>query len=116
MVSVSFHHYQAPYSNLTATHRKYLMYYNNTMFHSIPVGLNILGSTFHMLAQQLSGVEPHPIEMSVQSFPPVKLPWTYDNSAFMSIMLIGLVFVLFPGGFAVEVVDYRQVSNRPANH
>lgn len=87
------------------------MYYNNTMLHSVPVGLNILGSTFHMLAQQMKGIEPHPIETKIHLFPPLTSQWKYDNTAFISIMLIGMAFVFIPGGFAIEVVSYRQVCD-----
>ena len=86
------------------------MRYNDTMVHSIPVGLNILGSVFHMTALANQGQMPHPIQTVIKAFPSLSPQWTYDGTSFTAILLIGMAFMFIPGGFAIEVVAYRQVG------
>ena len=88
------------------------MRYNDTTVHSIPVGVNILGSILHMNALKSQNLTPYPLETSILQFPGLKPEWTFDSSAFTSILLIGLSLSLIPGGFAIEVVALRQVSWR----
>ena len=86
------------------------MRYNDTTVHSVPVGVNILGSILHMNALKSQNLTPYPLEANILPFPGLKPQWTYDGTSFTSILLIGLGLALIPGGFAIEVVALRQVS------
>jgi len=88
----------------------FLLRYNDTMPHSLPVGVNLISSLFNMYVLQARNKTPHPIVTSFQSFPILKPQWTYDANAFVSVLLIGMGFVLFPGSFAILIVAQRQVS------
>jgi len=52
---------------------------------------------------------PYPLESSILPFPGLKPEWTYDGTAFTSILLIGMSLAIIPGSFAIEVVALRQV-------
>ena len=86
------------------------MRYNDTTVHSVPVGVNILGSILHMNALKSQNQTPYPLESSILPFPGLKPEWTYDGTAFTSILLIGMSLAIIPGSFAIEVVALRQVS------
>lgn len=85
------------------------MRYNDTTVHSVPVGVNILGSILHMNALKSQNQTPYPLESSILPFPGLKPEWTYDGTAFTSILLIGMSLAIIPGSFAIEVVALRQV-------
>lgn len=84
--------------------------FNDTMPHSIPVGVNLITSIFNMYVLKAQNKKPHPIKTTFKELPNLKPKWTYDTSAFVSIMLIGMGFVLFPGSFAILIVAQRQVN------
>ena len=85
------------------------MWYNDTAVHSVPLGINILGSILHMNALKSQNKTPYPLESTILPFPGLKPEWTYDASAFTSILLIGLALIVIPGGFGIAVVAERQV-------
>ncbi|KAJ7372621.1 ATP-binding cassette sub- A member 5 [Desmophyllum pertusum] len=88
------------------------MRYNDTAVHSVPVGVNILGSILHMNALKSQNITPYPLETTILPFPGLKPEWTFDNTAFVSILLIGMGLVLIPGGFGILVVAERQEKIR----
>ena len=86
------------------------MRYNDTTVHSIPLGVHMIGTVLHMNALTSEGKAPYPLETTILPFPKIQAELTYDNTAFISIMLIGMSLAIIPGGFAVEVVAQRQVN------
>ena len=90
------------------------MRYNDTTVHSVPVGVNILGSILHMNALKSQNKTPYPLESTILAFPGLKPQWTFDNTAFVSILLIGMGLIVIPGGFGILVVIERQVRSKVA--
>lgn len=88
------------------------MRYNDTAVHSVPVGINILGSILHMNALKSQNKTPYPLESTILAFPDLKPQWTYDNTAFVSILLIGMALAIIPGSFGILVVAERQVRTK----
>ena len=88
------------------------MRYNDTAVHSVPVGINILGSILHMYALKSQNKTPYPLESTILAFPDLKPQWTYDNTAFVSILLIGMALAIIPGSFGILVVAERQVRTK----
>lgn len=86
------------------------MRFNDTTVHSVPVGVNILGSVLHMNALKSLNQTLFPLETTLLSFPSLKPEWTFDSSSFFSVLMIGIAFVVIPGSFAIEVVALRQAS------
>ena len=86
------------------------MRYNDTTVHSVPVGVNILGSILHMNALKSLNQTPYPLETTILPFPGLKPEWTFDSTSFTSILLIGMALAIIPGSFAIEVVALRQVN------
>ncbi|XP_031568598.1 ATP-binding cassette sub-family A member 5-like [Actinia tenebrosa] len=86
--------------------------YNDSMVHSIPVGVNVITSLFNMFALKAKNQIPHPIKTYFQLFPALKPKLKYDNNSFIAVMLIGLSFAVIPGGFAILVVAQRQLNIR----
>ena len=105
---MNLHHF--PFLQLAGLSSSFFMRYNDTTVHSVPVGVNILGSILHMNALKSQNLTPHPLEANILPFPGLKPQWTYDGTSFTAILLIGLGLALIPGGFAIEVVALRQVS------
>ena len=95
-----------PQPNLNSA---YTLRYNDSMVHSIPVGINAFSSAFHMTALANQGKDPRPVHTKLQLLPSLSPKWTYDSTIFTSTLLIGMAFVAMPGGFAIEVVAVRQV-------
>ena len=85
------------------------MRYNDTAVHSVPLGINIIGSILNMNALKSQNKTPYPLETTILPFPGLKPEWTYDATAFTSILLIGLALIVIPGGFGILVVAERQV-------
>lgn len=85
------------------------MRYNDTAVHSVPLGINIIGSILNMNALKSQNKTPYPLETTILPFPGLKPEWTYDATAFTSILLIGLSLIVIPGGFGILVVAERQV-------
>ena len=88
----------------------FLLRFNDTTVHSVPVGVNILGSVLHMNALKSLNQTLFPLETTLLSFPSLKPEWTFDSSSFSSVLMIGAAFVVIPGSFAIEVVSLRQAS------
>ena len=88
----------------------FLLRFNDTMVHSVPVGVNILGSVLHMNALKSVNQTLFPLETTLLSFPSVKPEWTFDSYSFFSVSLIGFALVVIPGSFSIEVVAQRQAS------
>ena len=88
----------------------FLLRFNDTTVHSVPVGVNILGSVLHMNALKSLNQTLFPLETTLLSFPSLKPEWTFDSSSFFSVLMIGIAFVVIPGSFAIEVVALRQAS------
>ena len=86
------------------------MRYNDTTVHSVPVGVNILGSILHMNALKSLNQTPYPLEATILPFPGLTPEWTFDSTSFTSILLIGMSLAIIPGSFAIEVVALRQVN------
>ena len=105
---MNLHHFS--FLQLAGLSSSFFMRYNDTTVHSVPVGVNILGSILHMNALKSQNLTPYPLEANILPFPGLKPQWTYDGTSFTSILLIGLGLALIPGGFAIEVVALRQVS------
>ena len=105
---MNLHHF--PFLQFAGLSSSFFMRYNDTTVHSVPVGVNILGSILHMNALKSQNLTPYPLEANILPFPGLKPQWTYDGTSFTSILLIGLGLALIPGGFAIEVVALRQVS------
>ncbi|XP_074639186.1 cholesterol transporter ABCA5-like isoform X3 [Acropora palmata] len=91
----------------------FLLRFNDTTVHSVPVGVNILGSVLHMNALKSLNQTLFPLETTLLSFPSLKPEWTFDSSSFFSVLMIGIAFVVIPGSFAIEVVALRQGSLVP---
>ena len=85
------------------------MRYNDTAVHSVPVGVNILGSILHINALKSQNKTPYPLESTILAFPGLKPQWTFDNTAFVSILLVGMALTVIPGPFGILVVGERQV-------
>ena len=85
------------------------MRYNDTAVHSVPVGINILGSILHMNALKKQKKAPHPLESTILAFPEVKPQWTYNFVVHMSFLLIGKAFGTILGDLGVLIVAERQV-------
>ncbi|XP_015768993.1 PREDICTED: ATP-binding cassette sub-family A member 5-like isoform X2 [Acropora digitifera] len=90
----------------------FLLRFNDTTVHSVPVGVNILGSVLHMNALKSLNQTLFPLETTLLSFPSLKPEWTFDSSSFFSVLMIGIAFVVIPGSFAIEVVALRQEKLR----
>ena len=87
----------------------FLLRFNDTTVHSLPVGINIISSLFTMFALEAKNKTSHPIKTYFQLFPKLKPRLTYDSNSFVAVMLIGLSFAVIPGGFAIMIVQQRQV-------
>eukprot|EP00794_Sanderia_malayensis_P009397 gene9396-10385_t len=94
----------------------YILRYNDSSFYSIPVGISTMSNTALRIAMKKSkrpySGRLNAIVTSSKTFESVKIPWTYDNTVFSSIILIGLTFALVPVGFSTEVVYYREMGLR----
>jgi len=88
------------------------MRYNDTAVHSVPLGINIIGSILNMNALKSQNKTPYPLETTILPFPGLKPEFTYDGTAFTSILLIGLALIVIPGGFGILVVSERQVRTK----
>ncbi|XP_078349015.1 cholesterol transporter ABCA5-like isoform X2 [Oculina patagonica] len=88
------------------------MRYNDTTVHSVPLGVNILGSILHMNALKSQNKTPYPLETTILPFPGLKPEWTFDSTAYTSILLLGLALIVIPGGFGILVVGERQEKIR----
>ena len=92
------------------------MRYNDTAVHSVPLGINIIGSILNMNALRSQNKTPYPLETAILPFPGLKPEWTYDATSFTSILLIGLALIVIPGGFGILVVAERQVREKVTNN
>ena len=85
------------------------MRYNDTAVHSVPVGINILGSILHMSALKKQKKAPYPLESTILAFPDVKPQWTFNIVVLWSFLLIGKAFGTILGDLGVLIVAERQV-------
>ena len=85
------------------------MRYNDTAVHSVPVGINILGSILHMSALKKQKKTPYPLESTILPFPDVKPQWTFNIVVLSSFLLIGKAFGTILGDLGVLIVAERQV-------
>ena len=94
----------------------FLLRYNDTTVHSVPVGINILGSILHMNALKSLNKTLFPLETTLLPFPRLKPEWTFDSTSFSAVLIIGMALTFIPGMFAIEVVAVRQVSEICKQH
>ena len=85
------------------------MRYNDTAVHSVPVGINILGSILHMSALIKQKKAPYPLESTILAFPDVKPQWTFNIVVLSSFILIGKAFDTILGDLGVLIVTEQQV-------
>ena len=85
---------------------EYSTFYNDTLIHSLPVGINLINSALYRNATQSSN------GISVASYPfPSKNPQLpFDPNSYTVILIVGIAFLLIPSGFGIDVVLDREVS------
>ena len=90
----------------------YILRYNDSHIHSIPVGITTLSNTMYkqinaQIGKNISDFQP--IKTYSKMFESLKPRWEYDNSALLSNFLIGLGVLIVLAGFPVDIVKNRQV-------
>lgn len=95
-------------SGAAGLNSSFLLRYNDTTVHSVPVGINILGSILHMNALKSLNKTLFPLETTLLPFPRLKPEWTFDSTSFSAVLIIGMALTFIPGMFAIEVVAVRQ--------
>ena len=89
----------------------YILRYNDSHIHSIPVGITTLSNTMYKQINTQAGniSDSQPIKTYSKMFQSLQPRWEYDNSALMSNFLIGLGVLIILAGFPVDIVRNRQV-------
>ena len=90
----------------------YILHYNDSHIHSIPVGITTLSNTMYKQINTLTGInisDSQPIKTYSKMFKPLKPRWKYDSSAFISSVFIGIVVLATFTRFPADIVSNRQV-------
>ena len=90
----------------------YILRYNDSHIHSVPVGITTLSNTMYKQINARAGnniSDSQPIKTYSKMFQSLKPRWEYDNSALMSNFLIGVGVLIVLAGFPVDIVRNRQV-------
>ena len=90
----------------------YILHYNDSHIHSIPVGITTLSNTMFKQINAQAGnniTDPQPIKTYSKTFQPFNPLLKFDEHAYLLISLIGLVVLIISIGFPVDIVRNRQV-------
>lgn len=79
--------------------------YNDSAVHSIPAIVNVMSNG---LMAAVSGAANNLIAVFSYPWPKTTTERGWNNAAFTSTLIIGMAFVLIPGGFGIQIVKDRQ--------
>ena len=85
--------------------------YNDSAIHSVPAIINLMSNGLLNTVQAVTGASNDLIGVFSYPWPQTTKERGFDNAAFTSTLILAMAFVLIPGGFGIDVVRDRQVSN-----
>ena len=92
----------------------YVLRYNDSHIHSIPVGITTLSNTMYKQINARAGnniPDSQPIKTYSKMFQSLKPRLKFDGRTFISIFFIGFGVLIILSGFPVDIVRDRQVRS-----
>lgn len=90
-------------SNIT-----FMILYNDTTIHSLPVALNMISNAIYRVFAGTADIQS--IEMKSHPFQQTSQPQEFNLGTFSSALFVGMIFVLVPVSLAVDMVYDREMK------